>query len=138
MDNTEQASDIRRLSELLEKVILIFEDDRKMALKNYDNFRGQLDKILANGMESSEDGKVEAEVNKALKNVFDSATRLQGVIDTISKVIIANLNNEARKEVAAMFNPTGTLKRVNIASLLDGPRKKTDDDDIRDRIRDMD
>ena len=131
-------SDIRRLSELLERVITLYEADRAMAETNYNNFRVQLDKILELGMESSEDGKVEAEVNKALKLMFDSASRLQGVIDTVSRVIIANLNNDAKKEVAAMFNPGGGLKKVNIASLIDGPRRKSEEEDLREHLMDND
>ena len=124
--------DLRKLSGLLERVLEIFEADRKMAQDNYDKLRSQLDAILEKDMESSEDGKIEAEVNKALKLVFDSATRLQGVIDTTSRVIIAQLNADAKRDVASIFNNSGGLKRMNIQNLLDDdshPREIEHDED---------
>ena len=116
---TFEDTDLRKLSSLLEKILAIFEYDRKLAITNYEKLREQLDNILKNGVESSEDGRIESEVNKALKNVFDSATRLQGVIDTTSRVIIAQLNADAKRDVASIFNQGGGFKKVNIQNLLE-------------------
>ena len=116
---TFEDTDLRKLSSLLEKILAIFEYDRKLAITNYEKLREQLDNILENGVESSEDGRIESEVNKALKNVFDSATRLQGVIDTTSRVIIAQLNADAKRDVASIFNQGGGFKKVNIQNLLE-------------------
>lgn len=112
-------TDLRKLSGLLEKILTIFESDRKLAETNYKKLREQLDNILDTGVEASEDGRIEAEVNKALKHVFDSATRLQGVIDTTSRVIIAQLNADAKRDVASIFNQGGGFKKVNIQNLLE-------------------
>lgn len=105
------ANKLDELSGLLKESIAMCKEDRKMAIENYKDLRDQLDSILARDMESSEDGKVEAEVNKALKLVFESGKRMENVISAITKILVTQLANESREKVAANifgggnFNP---------------------------------
>lgn len=130
--NVVESGEIKKLGAMLERVVEIYEKDRKLAETNYESLRAQLDNIIGSGMESSEDGKIEAEVNKALKLVFDSATRLQGVIEVVSRIIIANLNAEAKRDVANIFNGKGGLAKVNINSLLEDNHGPRDDEEEPD------
>jgi len=109
----------KELSNLLKQALDIYQEDRKIALKNYNAMKSQLDDILSNGFDMSEEGKIEAECNKALKLLFTSGERLDGVIQTISKIIMTQLNNETKENIAAQ-----------IFSSMDGTRKITTPIDI--------
>jgi len=124
-----EVNKLEELTVLLKKSIAICDEDRKLAKDNYTNLREQLDVILEKEMEGSEEFKLESEVNKALKLVFESANRMEAVISTISKVLISQINNESRERVAANifgggdFNGNG-MKRivtspVNLKEIMD-------------------
>jgi hypothetical protein len=91
---------LEELTKLLRESINMCREDRKAAKANYEALRKQLDDILERGMESSEDGRVEQEVNKSLKLVFEAAQRADKVIDSITKILVVQLNNESRERVA--------------------------------------
>ena len=118
--------ELSELSILLKRAISLYEEDRKMAVTNYNDFKHQLSRVLMQSFEMSEEAKLEKEVNTAMSLVFKSGERLDSVIQIISKVIIQQLNNENRKEVAAIITSGGndpTKKKVitspvNIHNLL--------------------
>jgi len=125
-------NNIKRLDELtdlLRDSIKLCKEDRKLAKDNYDALRSQLDNIIDSGMESSEDGRIEQETNRALKLVFESGTRMESVINTITKILVAQLNAESRERVAANifgnnggFNPKQIVnKAIDLRGLLDEP-----------------
>jgi len=97
------------LSELLKKAINLYEEDRNLALKNYKDMKGQLENVLDQDFEMSQDGILEAEVNKALKLVFESSKKLDKVIFHVTNVVIAQLNNESREKIADKFQAGGGL-----------------------------
>lgn len=104
---------LNELSKLLKDSIKVYEDDRAMAVQNYQDMKSQLENILEGGGGSDEDGdsgfemsqdcKLEAEVNKALKLVFEASRKLDKVIFHVTNVIIAQLNNESREKIADKF-----------------------------------
>jgi len=98
-----EANRLNELTELLRESIIMCKEDRKMAKDNYSALRQQLDNILDSDLESSEDGKLEQELNKALKLVFESGSRMESVISAITKILITQLTNESREKVAATF-----------------------------------
>jgi hypothetical protein len=107
--------ELTELSTLLRRAIQLYEEDRAMAVHHYDDFKHQLARITMAGFEMSEECKMEKEVNTALSLVFKSGERLDSVIQTISKVIIQQLNNENRKEVATIISSGGddpTKKKI--------------------------
>lgn len=122
-ENNEQ---LDRLSGLLENLLGIFNHDRSLAIQNYNDLKGQLDRILSNGFEISEDAKLESEINKALKLVFESSKKLETVIETISKILIQQLNNESREKIATTLTDGGLIptKPVNIHALIDNDEGK--------------
>lgn len=106
------------LVNLLKKNISIYEDDRGRAINNYETLKGQLDKIHDLDIHCTDECKLEAETNKALKLVFDSSNRLDKVIDTITKVMITQLNNESREKVADYIKDSIPKSPVNFNDLL--------------------
>ena len=121
MTKINNVDQLDKLSGLLESLLTIFTSDRDLAINNYDGFKRQLDKILAGGFEISEDCALEGELNRALKLVFESSKRLETVIETVSKVLLQQLNNESRERVAdklagGMMLPN---KPVNIHNLIE-------------------
>ncbi|HQM96602.1 MAG TPA: hypothetical protein PK705_06320 [Clostridia bacterium] len=105
---------------LLREALVICREDRKIAKDNYNSLRSQLDDILARDMESSEDGKIEQEVNRALKLVFDSGNRMESVITTITKILVTQLTNESREKVAqSVFGGGGP--GLNGRKIIDQP-----------------
>ena len=120
--NTNDAQD---LTKLLLETINVFKEDRKLAKDNYDALRTQLDNILDKDLEGSEEYRLEAAVNMALKLVFASAERLESVVESITKITIANLTNESRERVAQTFIGGGgnygnqpIVGKVDISALL--------------------
>ena len=105
MNNTDEKNDIKvsieisQLTDKLFEVIEIFKEDRKMAKKNYEDISFQLDKITEIA-HMSEDAKLEKEKNIALKLVFDSASRLEMVVKTLTEILINQMNAESRERIA--------------------------------------
>lgn len=93
-----------KVTELLEQAIKTFESDRKRAIQNYEALKAQLDGITKElGMHQSEEAKLEAQVNVALKLVFQSSERLDRVIKTTSDIMINQLNNLTKEKIAKTF-----------------------------------
>lgn len=123
INNSNMGDKLKELSNLLKQALTIYQEDRKIALKNYNEMKGQLNSILESGFDMSEEGKIENECNKALKLLFLSGERLDNVIQTISKIIITQLNNETKQEIAKhIFSGDDGTKKitspVNITNLL--------------------
>jgi hypothetical protein len=95
--------DSKRLIELLEDSVALYKKDRQMAVDNYEMLRDQLKQITTT-QEMSEEGKLEKEVNMALKNVFLSGERLDAVIQALSKILIGSMHAQARVQAAQAFN----------------------------------
>lgn len=117
-------SNTEELVALLQSAISIFKEDRKIAKDNFDALRDQLDNILAQDLEGSEEYKLEKEMNTALKLLFDSGHKLEKVIESITKIIIAAMTNESKERVASKIFGDGTdgkyiTKPINITELLD-------------------
>ena len=100
-DEMNIGTDIAQLTKLLEETIGMFRENRAMAKKNHENLRDQLDNILAQGLEGSEESRLEKELNISLKLVFESGSRMEAVIESLTKILIASMNNESRERVAS-------------------------------------
>jgi intergrase/recombinase len=48
----------------------------------------------------SEDGKLEKEVNGALKLYLESGKRLEKVVEILTRIVIENLNNTSKEKIA--------------------------------------
>ena len=121
----DNAAKISELTDLLRESIVMCREDRKLAKNNHESLRKQLDNILDTGVEGSEEGKIEAEVNKSLKLVFDSGSRMESVIAAITKVLIAEMANTSRETIASNifgggnFNPRQIVKGpIDIKQLM--------------------
>ena len=93
-------TEAEELTKLLKEAIAICREDRKMALDNHNDFKKQLEAILDQGMEGSEEYKLEREVNQSLKLVYESGARMEKVIESITRIMAVQMNNESRERVA--------------------------------------
>lgn len=91
-----------KISNMLEEAIDIYRRDRDIALKNYKQMRDQLDEVLED-VYMSEDGCLERAVNAALKLVFESGKRLDKAIESTTKLMITQLINDAKVQIADKF-----------------------------------
>jgi len=115
---------VEKLQELLEDAMTLYKEDRKLAKEHYKELREQLDNILEEEMEQSADGKLEKELGIAVKLVMSSGERLDKVIQTISTLVIQQLNAQNKKEVAGILvgkTPGGGIidKPINMTELLE-------------------
>ena len=128
---TTKGNNTEELVTLLRRSLALCEENRTMAVANYNALKSQLDNVTSVA-EMSEEGKLECEVNRALKLVFDSGIKMDNVIKTISSVLIAQLNADARIEVADRLSGGGidqdgiVRRAVNIAGLLEEDREERD------------
>lgn len=132
MDNDQRVStNVTELTQLLSEAIAIFREDRRLARTNYDQLREQLDSIIDQGLEGSEEYRLEKEVNQALRLVFDSGNRMEKVIESITKILVTEINAESRERVAqnvfgVQFGDSGkrfVQGQVNIRELLNDQRE---------------
>lgn len=100
-----------KLVKLLEDSISLYKKDRDMAIKNYNDLKQQLNQATQ-AIDYTEDGVLEKEVNKALENVFKSGIRLDNVIQTLSKILMTSMNNNARVESAKAFSGLLTNEKI--------------------------
>jgi len=100
MTENNNSEKLDELTSLLKESIKISQEDRKIAKQNYNDLKQQLEIILETGVEGSEEYKLEREVNNALKHVFASGDRMEKVIDSITKVMVAQLNAESKEAIA--------------------------------------
>jgi len=121
-----QEEKLTELSKLLRDSIQLYQDDRELAVNNFNDLKKQLEDVLGGGFEMSEDAKLEAEVNKALKLVFEASKKLDNVIYNVTQVIIAQLNNESREKIAEKFTAGNFIpqKPVDFQKLRNSPRKE--------------
>lgn len=105
----QQNDKLDKLTKLLEKALKIYEEDRALSIKNYNKFREQLDNILSQEFEMSQEGRLEAEVNKALKHVFDSGQRLDNVINAVKNILVNQMHSESREKIAKEIFGNGRL-----------------------------
>jgi len=103
-------SKAEKITELLQNAIATAEKDRAMAVENYETLKGQLDAITSEGLHMSEEAKLEARVNAALKLVFQSSERLDKVIKITSDIMINQLNNLTKEKIAKTF---ATAREIN-------------------------
>lgn len=92
---------IEEVEKMLKKTIDIFEEDRELALDNYNRVKKQHEECLENGdFEMSEEGILEGARNEALGLVFKSGDRLDKVMKTTAEIMITQLNNMSRERIA--------------------------------------
>jgi len=91
---------LNELSELLKEGLCIYRQDREIALRNYNDLKSQLSKILEGDFEMSEEAKLEAECNKALKLVMDASKRYDEVVRRVTEIISKQLENESREKIS--------------------------------------
>ncbi len=91
---------LNELSELLKEGLCIYRQDREIALKNYNDLKRQLSNILEGDFEMSEEAKLEAECNKALKLVMDASKRYDEVVRRVTEIISKQLENESREKIS--------------------------------------
>lgn len=92
---------VEEVEKLLKRVIAIFEEDRNLALENYDKIKTQHEDCLEHGdFEMSEEGILEGARNSALGMVFKSGERLDKVMKTTAEIMITQLNNMSRERIA--------------------------------------
>lgn len=92
---------IEAVEKMLKRVVDIFEEDRALALDNYEKIKQQHEDTLENGdFEMSEEGILEGARNGALSLVFKSGDRLDRVMKTTAEIMIAQLNNMSRERIA--------------------------------------
>ena len=93
-----------RVAELLESAIKTYENDKQMAIENYNALKSQLDNITGSlDLHMSEEAKLEAQVNVALNLVFKASERLDKVIKITSDIMINQLNNLTKERIAKTF-----------------------------------
>ena len=101
MNEEEEFDELQQLTLLIQKSITLFEEDRAIAIKNFDDIEAQLNEALVESEWGYTDGsKLEEAKNKAMEIVIKTGDRLQKAIESLSKIIITNLNNENRLQVA--------------------------------------
>lgn len=98
----ENNNTLLELELLLKELINIYKADRTLAMNNYNSFRDQLENVLTS-YESSEEARLEKEVNTALKLVLVSSDKLNIVIQTVSKIITSQMSAENREKVARIL-----------------------------------
>jgi len=92
---------VEEVEKLLKRVISIFEEDRNLALENYEKIKEQHENCLENGdFEMSEEGILETARTSALSMVFKSGERLDKVMKTTAEIMITQLNNMSRERIA--------------------------------------
>ena len=91
---------LEKISGLLDESLEIFRTDKKMAKVNYDMLRNQLDNLLDAGMEMSEEGKLEKAVNDGFRLYIQAGERLDSAINALNKILITQLNNSTKLQVA--------------------------------------
>jgi len=96
-------TDLTKLTSLLEQTLDTYQADRKIAKANYDMLVNQLESIHGDEMYMSEDGKLEKEVNNALRLYLDAGKRLEKVVEILTRIIIEKLNNESKEKVASIL-----------------------------------
>lgn len=106
---------LNKISELMEESLTIFRKDKKLAMQNYDQLRSQLDDLLETGIEMSEEGKLEKQVNEAFKIYIMAGKKLDDTINALNKILITQLNNQTKLQVA------NKLSEGNEKKYLDSP-----------------
>jgi predicted transcriptional regulator len=93
-----------KVTELLQHAIKTFENDRARAIENYEMLKSQMDRITGElDLHMSDEAKLEAQVNVALKLVMQSSDRLDKVIKITSDIMINQLNNLTKEKIAKTF-----------------------------------
>jgi hypothetical protein len=114
MNDEVKSTELQKLATLLEQTMNIFEEDRVRAIDNYTELQAQLNEVVADSDHGySQDAKLEMAVNKALEISIHCSDKILKVADTLSKIIITNLNNENRLQVANKFVGANGEKLIN-------------------------
>ena len=97
---------LEKISGLLDESLEIFRTDKKLAKKNYDQLRSQLDDLLM-AVEMSEEGKLEKAVNDGFRLYIQAGERLDSAINALNKILITQLNNATKLQVANKLSDGG-------------------------------
>jgi hypothetical protein len=89
-----------KLSNLLENSIAIMEENRKMAIQNYNYFKSILETTHESNETISEDGVIEKATNESMKLVIDSAKTLESPIAALTKILTAKMSADAIKDAS--------------------------------------
>lgn len=133
-----QDNKFEELSKLLKDALAVYEADRALAIKNYNDMKTQLKNILEQDFEMSQDGILENEVNNALKLVFAASAKLDKVISQVSKIINTQLVNESREKIAQTFSQGGNgnlipNKAVNFREIQQRKQQELEYDEDEER-----
>lgn len=102
---------LEKLSNLLETAIEIQQENRKVALKNYEYFSNTMRGTHTEDATLSEDGILERETNKALSLLLDSSKALEKPIDAITKILSTQMSSSAIKSLGN----SGITTPINIS-----------------------
>lgn len=133
-----QNEKFEELSKLLKDALAVYEADRALAIKNYNDMKKQLDNILEQDFEMSQDGIIESKVNDALKLVFAASSKLDKVISQVSGIIKTQMLNESREKIAQTFSQGGTgnlipNKPVNFREIQQRKQQELEYDEDEER-----
>lgn len=103
---------LNKLSTLLENSIAIMEENRKMAIENYNYFKAILETTHSANETISEDGVIEKATNESMKLVIESAKTLESPISALTKILTAKMSADAIKESVR----NGVIKPIDIES----------------------
>lgn len=121
-----QAQTLEQLTRLLEKCIKIFEEDRKLATDNYNNFCEQLEAIKAD-FQMSDGGAIEAATNNALDKVIKTGYRLEKVLQIVSTITLQIMRQESQERIAKIVTGGGgnnaITHTVDIKQLMDSQKR---------------
>lgn len=107
---TEIQVNLKKLSDMLEEVKLIFEEDRKRAIEHYKILKRQYDEVIQE-LPFSDDGILEKEMNNALKIINECQKTLYPLITALSKIIDTQLKGQTMREISGNgFNGNGARK----------------------------
>lgn len=116
---------VEEAEKLLKRIVSIFEEDRALALENYNKIKEQHENVLENGdFEMSEEGILETARSSALALVFKSGDRLDKVMKTTTEIMISQLNNSSREKIAKEFRFDPTKSKPKSALSIENIKKQ--------------
>ena len=112
-------SEIKRLANLLQKTLSIIKEDRAICKRQVTRFEDQLTRItgIKDGeitsdckddddgleMEMSQEGNIEKELNKAVRNLLVSSMRFDAIINAVAKIREAEIKADGKIEATRVL-----------------------------------
>lgn len=119
------AIDLKKISDILEKLMTNIEEDRKRAIEHYNNLQIQLDNILQ-FQSMSDEGAIERELTKTLSIITESSNKpIKNILDTISKILTTQIQSDTIKSIGnGSFGPKKSISGLSISKLLEEDNNK--------------